>query len=370
MIFFKELIEKVNKAHAMELPFVIYRKPGSKTISCWIQKDSKVQYMDNYKEGGFVMAPFLHAQKPVLFSDENAEIYTCLDESGITKEREISNSEFGFKGLEQDKIRHLHLIDEGIKAIKENQFLKVVLTREEVNELDEFDLVPIYKKLLLKYPGAFAYVWYHPKIGLWIGASPETLIIAKGDKFRTMALAGTKSFSKKNEIVWGEKEIQEQQIVTDHIAKELAGVKIEVGQPYNKNAGNLVHICTDIKGKLTEGQDLNTLINALHPTAAVCGLPKNKAVEFISAHEDYDRGFYTGFLGEINYVDAGEGRDDTDELPETNLFVNLRCMQISSDPKPRATLYIGGGITKGSVPESEWEETVAKSKVMKAVLYS
>lgn len=370
MIFFKELIENVEKAHAMELPFVVYRKPESGIISCWIQQDREVHFLQDYNASGFVMAPFLHANKPIFFPDKNVKIYTCQDDSQPANEREIPDSEFGFKGLHKDKVRHLKLIEEGIDAIRHNEVFKVVLSREEVIELDEFDLVVIFKKLLRTYPAAFTYVWYHPEIGLWIGASPETLIMARGDRFSTMALAGTKSFSEKKEIIWGEKEIKEQQFVTDHIVKELSGIAIEVGSPYNKNAGNLVHICTDIHGKLAKNQDLNTLIKSLHPTAAVCGLPKNKAVEFIATHEDYDRAYYTGFLGEINYTHAGEKEACADELPETNLFVNLRCMRILLEPKPTATLYIGGGITEGSVPESEWEETVAKSKVMKAVLYS
>lgn len=368
MILFKELIEKMNEAHAMERPFVIYRKPESRTISCWIQNDRKVQFLENYTESGFVMAPFLHARKPILFADENVEIHMGQYDSGITLEREIPNSEFGFKGSGKEKARHMNLIEDGINAIRQNQVIKVVLSREEVVDLADFDLKVIFNKLLLKYPSAFTYIWYHPKVGLWIGASPETLIIARGAKFRTMALAGTKSFSEKNETVWGEKEVKEQQIVTDHIVNELSGMEIKVGFPYDKNAGNLVHICTDINGELKEDQDLNTLINSLHPTAAVCGLPKDKAVAFISAHEDYDRGFYTGFLGEINVKSARKSNADPDELPETNLFVNLRCMQIFSGPNPTAKLYVGGGITDGSEPASEWEETVAKSQVMKTVL--
>lgn len=378
MIFFKELLEKINEAHSEELPFVVYRKPESKSISCWIQNERKIQFLRNYGESGFVMAPFHHAERAVLFSDKNAEIYTCEDKLDFVKD-EFNDDGLSMVNRDKEQARHLKLIDKGIRAIQQNQVLKVVLSREEVLELDEFDLVLIFKKLLIKYTEAFVYIWYHPKIGLWIGASPETLIIAKGRKFKTMALAGTKSFLANKEIVWGEKEIKEQKIVTDHIVKELSGMGIEVGSPYNKNAGNLVHICTDIHGELRYEQDMNTLINALHPTAAVCGLPQKKAVEFISANENYNREFYTGFLGEINYkkaqgigpetevVPETEAIPETEAVPETNLFVNLRCMQIFQGQKSTAKLYIGGGITSGSVPELEWEETVAKSKVMKAV---
>ena len=93
--------------------------------------------------------------------------------------------------------------------------------------------------------------------------------------------------------------------------------------------------------------------DGVHPTPAVCGLPKNEAKVFILENEGYDREFYTGFFGELNLKGS------------SNLFVNLRCMQVL---KNQLALYIGGGITIDSIPEKEWEETIAKSEVMLKVL--
>ena len=84
-------------------------------------------------------------------------------------------------------------------------------------------------------------------------------------------------------------------------------------------------------------------------------MPKELAKEFILKNENYHREYYTGFLGEIN--------DKT-----IDLFVNLRCMKLDANQK-QVSLYIGGGITKDSNATLEWEETVAKSKVMKKVLF-
>ena len=112
---------------------------------------------------------------------------------------------------------------------------------------------------------------------------------------------------------------------------------------------------------------LDNLINKLHPTPAVCGLPKEEAKDFILKNEGYHREFYTGFLGELN-MPAEEGIKDN---KSTSLFVNLRCMKIQPHSKGgnnSAIVYIGGGITKDSDPENEWKETVAKSEVMKKVL--
>ena len=91
----------------------------------------------------------------------------------------------------------------------------------------------------------------------------------------------------------------------------------------------------------------------MHPTPAVCGLPKQSAKDFILQNENYNRDFYTGFLGEINI------------LNKTDLFVNLRCIQIVDNI---AYIYIGCGITKDSIPDKEFLETVNKSITMKRVI--
>ena len=367
---FAELIEKVNKARASEIPFVIYRKPDSSMISCLIQNDSRLQFVENYSESGFIMAPFLGADQRVLFSRDNTSFYGGTYYLEPPEGESFPGMDFRGDTYEAQRVKHLKLVEKGIVAIDQNKVIKVVLSRSEVITLKDIDLSVIFRKLLLKYPLAFVYVWYHPEIGLWAGASPESFLIAKEAHFSTMALAGTQSFAGKEDMTWGAKEVREQQIVTDHIVKELSGMQIKVSSPYTKKAGNLMHICTDIHGKLAGENNLSTLIQKLHPTAAVCGLPKKEAQEFILAHEGYDRSFYTGFLGELNYKNPGS-TDFTTEgrgVSETNLYVNLRCMQLISEPEPAAVLYMGGGITKGSLPELEWEETVEKSKVMKSVL--
>jgi isochorismate synthase len=129
---------------------------------------------------------------------------------------------------------------------------------------------------------------------------------------------------------------------------------LKVSEPFTVQAGNLVHLRTDISGKLKSNDSLENLINSLHPTPAVCGLPKTVALAFILQNERYDRSYYTGYLGELNINNT------------TNLFVNLRCMQLKNS---LVSIYVGGGITADSIPENEWEETVSKTEVMKKVLF-
>jgi isochorismate synthase len=174
-----------------------------------------------------------------------------------------------------------------------------------------------------------------------------------------MALAGTQIFKGSADVQWPEKERREQQFVTDYILSKLKKYDLKITRPYTLQAGSLLHICTEITGILSPRNSLKDLISALHPTPAVCGVPENLAKTFILNNEHYDREYYTGYLGELNMNDK-----------QTNLYVNLRCMKTEPDPVGhiRASLYIGGGITVDSIPEKEWEETVAKSNTIKRVL--
>jgi isochorismate synthase len=120
--------------------------------------------------------------------------------------------------------------------------------------------------------------------------------------------------------------------------------------------------------------DIKKLLKVLHPTPAVGGMPKNEAYLFIKANENYNREFYTGYLGELNFKEeiarVSNNRNIENKAyraihTKTDLFVNLRSMQLKDQ---KATIYIGGGITIDSIPEQEWEETVNKSATMLKVI--
>ena len=146
------------------------------------------------------------------------------------------------------------------------------------------------------------YCWYHPKVGLWIGATPELLFKVEGKQLTTISLAGTQPYRRISKPIWTNKEIEEQQIVTDYIKHQI--------EPYTKHvnisdvetikAGNLLHLKSRITSIIDDSADLKSIIEALHPTPAVCGFPKQKAKDFILNNENYNREYYTGFLGELN----------------------------------------------------------------------
>ena len=167
-----------------------------------------------------------------------------------------------------------------------------------------------------------------------------------------MALAGTQKFTENPN--WGAKEQLEQQVVTDYLVQQLQPfcASLKLNGPYTQQAGFLLHLKTEISGQLHAGFSLQNLLQSLHPTPAVCGMPKDDALQFIGQEEGYDREFYSGFMGEIqpnNQVD---------------LFVNLRCMKWVTN---QAHLYVGCGITKDSQAELEFAETVHKTQTMKQV---
>lgn len=341
------ILAKLKESLQNQLPFVVYRKPNELVSAGFFQVNDYLHTTKDYVEEGFVFAPFDNKDSSILIpSDESV----CIQEE-ITTEMN-NNDEKIFFTDEESKEKHIKLVQKGIDSIHKNLFQKVVLARQEIIELSNFNVVETYKKMIQTYPTAMVYVWFHPKVGLWLGATPETLVKINENSFETMSLAGTKVFNGEKDVLWGEKEIEEQQLVTDYILEKLIPIcgEISASKVETIRAGNLLHLKTKITGKLTTHN--SQLIRYLHPTPAVCGFPKEITKNFIFTHETCNREFYTGFLGELN-VNAAE------------LFVNLRCMQIKNS---KAFIYIGGGITKDSHPKKEWEETISKATVMKKVL--
>jgi isochorismate synthase len=351
-----KIFKKITTFYQEEKPFVVYRKPNSTEISGFFMKDETLCFTDDFSEAGFIFAPFDSEQKAILFPFEKSEFIT----EKLSLDAFIADEKTFFAD-EASKENHIKLVEKTIEEIKKKDFKKVVISRTEDVEISDFNLLEIYQKLLQNYKNAFAYVWFHPKVGLWLGATPETLLNIENSVFTTMSLAGTQVYKNTENVVWKSKELEEQQLVTDFIKNQLEAISsnLKIDKTETVKAGSLLHLKTKVTGVLNEKSNLKTLVRALHPTPAVCGLPREKAKKFILENEYYKRSFYTGFLGELNI------QDSKFKTQSSSLFVNLRCMNIS---KNKAFLFIGGGITKDSNAKKEWEETVSKSNVMKRVL--
>jgi len=259
---------------------------------------------------------------------------------------------------------YVQLVNKGISAIKQNQFEKVVLSRTRSETIaPDFDAVETFSRLQKTYPTAFISLVSIPEIGTWMGASPEILVTVDRNKiFRTVALAGTQPLTPETNptnALWRQKEIEEQALVQRYIISCLKSIRLreftETG-PRTVVAGNLMHLRTDytVDMKAVPFPTLGTdMLALLHPTSAVCGMPKAAATNFILQHENYDRAYYSGFLGPVQ-IDS-----------ESHIFVNLRCMQLFEQ---QVLLYAGAGITEESEPEKEWLETQFKMDTMYRIL--
>lgn len=351
-----DMFQKCQDQYDRKLPFVLYRKPNAKKVIALLQSDETLYEVRNYKEEGFIFAPFIGEDR-VIFPVDKCEVTIAPFESVGQKLPAIPYVEYKNPDEEQ---KHIDVVNKAITSIKNGEFSKVVLSRRETLAIPNFDLFDAFQKLAATYPSAFAYCFYHPKVGLWLGAFSEQLVFIKEGNFRTMSVAGTQIYDEKTEVLWGEKEANEQQLVTDFLVSNLNDIstKISVSNPYTLRAGNLIHLKTDIEGKFKAEIQLRNLLSILHPTPAVCGFPKVAALDFIVNNEGYDRSFYSGFLGELNF-------DFETKNKVTDLYVNLRCMQVEDH---LAHIYVGGGITIDSNAESEWLETVNKSQTIKKIL--
>lgn len=338
----------------MGLPFAVYSKPGSDNVTGVFQKDDGHHNQSGSNKGGFIFAPF-NGDVVFIPFDNAVIINEKIEETTIKKLQPKS-----FDIDKEAKSKFEALVAKSIEAIGTGRFKKLVTSRTEAIEDDDLDITAIYEKLLNAYPAAFRYCFYSAQSGLWIGATPEQLLKVENNTVHTVALAGTQLFTDDEDVVWEAKERDEQQLVTDYILEGLSehAADVRITEPYTFKAGNLVHIKTDISAEIKAGKSISEVINALHPTPAVCGLPRADAKDFLLQNEGYDREFYSGYLGELN-ADALTG------APVTDLFVNLRCMKIKGNV---AHLYVGCGITKDSNPEKEFFETINKSMTMRRVL--
>ena len=369
-----DFVNRIESQYQNRLPFVVYRKPNNIGVKGLLQNTSDLFFTENFTEKGFVFSPFDNSEKTVLIPAEKSESISC--ESWDQVLRRTSHNLVVSDTLKASQKRHVDLVKKGVKAIKYGDFKKVVLSRQEEVNLSEINPINVFNNLLATYKSAFVYCWYHPKVGLWLGATPETLLKIEGRRFSIMALAGTQDYNGNLNVAWKDKERQEQQFVTDFIIDHLKPLveSFKASDTETVKAGNLVHLKTMISAQLKSEVILKDVINSLHPTPAVCGLPKMEAKHFILSNENYKREFYTGFLGELNFetkVSPRSGRRNIEnrayaiKRKSTQLYVNLRCMQIKDK---QGIIYVGGGITESSDPEVEWKETVSKSLVIRNVL--
>lgn len=363
--------ETLERQYQNQLPFVVYSRAINSVIKCWLQRDDTLHTTSEFSESGFVFAPFDLNNKSILLPERDCEHLT-LEVSNLDLDEDFKTSSTENKGESE----HINLVTRGVDTIKNGDLEKVVLSRKVEKDLENANPFTIFQRLFNTYKNAMVYCWYHPKVGLWLGATPELLFKVEGKRLTTISLAGTQPYAENSDVIWTSKEYEEQQIVTDYITKQIEPYTrdIKISEVETVRAGNLLHLKTYIHSQIKTESSLKSIIEALHPTPAVCGFPKEASKKFILNNENYIREYYTGFLGELNLKTSKTRNTNRRNVENnayalvkthSNFYVNLRCMQLKDE---KAVIYVGGGITKDSIPQNEWEETVNKTKTIVNVL--
>lgn len=250
-------------------------------------------------------------------------------------------------------------------ALRKGEVRKVVLSRRlclKFPEETSVNPLAIFYKACHAYPRAFVALWHTPSSGMWLVCTPECLLEHRPPGlWHTMALAGTMTWEAGapagRRAYWSHKDQQEQKYVADYIRQRLApfALQLEVSPTYPIRAGALAHLRTDFTFTMQCEQDLSALVDALHPTPAVCGIPTDKATQLIRQAEATPRRYYAGYSGPLNM----DGR--------SHLYVTLRCAHFEPDGKT-ATLFAGGGILRESTCGTEWMETSRKMETILSLL--
>ncbi|SFR45594.1 isochorismate synthase [Robiginitalea myxolifaciens] len=344
---FKKLLGLLAEHQADELPFAVFCKPGEDTVNALLQTDTELVLDPKLTGSGFHLAPFSTGEPAVLI---RPDFYYAAPLSGSAVPPVATEIP------EDPAAREIYsnAVAQALDRILDGQLQKVVLSRRFSVDFP-LDVLQFTERLLLSHPESFRFICYHPQVGIWAAATPETLLNYDGFNARTMALAGTKPAGEEMPV-WSDKERSEQALVYDHIRKCFAEVGVQdIAEESNTlRAGTLWHLNTTFSASL-EPPAARALLRQLHPTPAVCGTPLERALELIEMLENYDREYYTGFAGP-------SGLDGEEHF---SYYVVLRCLQIRNN---RALVYVGGGIVSGSVPDAEWSETVAKGATMLSLL--
>lgn len=344
------LLEILKGQQHKKLPYVLFKKPNAQVVTALLQKDTGLDASLDLSRPGFLMAPFHREDANPVFlrADELYESPYQGPRLNVVPAPPPT-----------DKVAreiHLELVRKSIESLKAGSLEKVVVSRR-FSVPAPADPMEVFFEMVRWYPDAFGYLWYHPEVGTWMGATPEVLLRYHSGVAETIALAGTRPANPDEALPrWTSKERHEQQLVTDYILAEMRklGLKPQQGDVRDVRAGKLWHLGTTIRSFL-DRELAPQVLSALHPTPAVCGLPREAATAFIRGHENFNREYYTGYLGEVGLME-----EDSFEF-----FVNLRCMQFRNG---QAYLYVGGGITPQSDPQAEWEETREKSTTMLSLL--
>ncbi len=245
-------------------------------------------------------------------------------------------------------------VDKALEAIEANDIEKVVLARDlKATVSKDFNINPALKKLESKFETCYIY-----SVAGLFGASPELLVKVQHSEVSARVLAGTAGRGTDpgvdqaigTALVESPKNRAEHKFAIDSLVASLEELCIEINvdaEPFSMALPNLWHLASDVKAVLNSDSSSLQVVNALHPSAAVAGTPRDKALEVIEEIENVDRGRYAGPVGWLGADGDGVWA------------IALRGAQLKDQT---LTAFAGCGIVAGSGAQAELEEAILKFK--------
>lgn len=334
--------------------FAMYKLPGSPTCHS-IRTEPEELHDTAAMDGrdGFILAPFAEsAATPILIFAGEEETFPPPaagrqtwrpPDPGRTADAQ-ARAAYG------DAFRALH------SMLERKELNKVVLARSRTMPQDlRAEAEEIFYSACRENENGYVAIAATPKNGIWLTITPELLTMRDGKTMKTMALAGTMSPGECEKRGWSEKNKREQGVVSNYIMSTLAPLakNIQTDGGLTLTTRGLAHLQTKFTFTPYDGIKTSDVVSALHPTPAVCGMPKDSALRAILTTERCRREYYSGYSGPIR----ANG--------DASLYVTLRCAKISEEGW---TLYAGGGLMPESTEQDEWDETEAKMEAVKAII--
>jgi len=281
---------------------------------------------------------------------EARRLFACLGEPVHPARGYVENV------VDADDDRFRSSVESALAAIADDGVDKVVLARRVRARISEpVVAAEILAELAESAPSTHRFALVR-KDGVFVGATPERLVSCREGRVSTEALAGTKRRGESDELVSSTKDRAEQRWVLDAIRDALAPfvetLRVDA-EPRPRELRDLVHLATTFDGPLRDGKSVLDVLRVLHPTPAVGGVPRERAIEHIRAAEPFDRGHYAAPFG---WIDANGDAD---------VVVALRCGLFRGAV---VDLYAGAGIVEGSTATLELEETDLKLRALLSVL--
>ncbi len=346
----------VKKCIETRIPFALYAFPGESAlhfVACrHSQKVDASVFFDYSVAGSFAVTGFIPNEPVEVIAPElSPEAVMAMDfpVGDFAVAGNAASTSFAQYAASAEKvIAELH-----------ERGGKVVLSRIIVEE--GFDPVTVALKYFSEFPDTFRSLFFTPSKGLWLGATPELLVdYSKAHKsLHTMSLAGTRPAGTVGE--WDAKNTEEHNYVTAFI-KDVLGkhaVEVKVSAPCALRYGAVEHLCERIEASGIGG--IADIVSELSPTPAVCGTPRDYALDIISKSEPHSRGCYGGWIA----VKSEDG---------VKVYVNLRCAAITPAQKKGVApsyiykVYAGGGFTADSSVPEEWNEASEKASALLKVI--